>query len=70
MITVIGLGVEKGDLSRRGEEMILSAAKAGTITEMTRRASKIQATMRVMGFFMGTPFLIIFPLQDVRYRRR
>ena len=29
MITVIGLGVEKGDLSRRGEEMILSAAKAG-----------------------------------------
>jgi tetrapyrrole methylase family protein/MazG family protein len=29
MITVIGLGVEKGDLSRRGEEVILSAAKAG-----------------------------------------
>jgi tetrapyrrole methylase family protein/MazG family protein len=29
MITVIGLGVEKGDLSRRGEEIILSAAKEG-----------------------------------------
>ena len=29
MITVIGLGVEKGDLSRRGEEKILSGAKAG-----------------------------------------
>lgn len=29
MITVIGLGVEKGDLSRRGEEVLLSAAKAG-----------------------------------------
>ena len=29
MITVIGLGVEKGDLTRRGEECILSAAKHG-----------------------------------------
>lgn len=29
MITVIGLGVEKGDLSRRGEEKILSGAKEG-----------------------------------------
>ena len=29
MITVIGLGVEKGDVSRRGEELILAAAKAG-----------------------------------------
>ena len=29
MITVIGLGVEKGDLTRRGEEIILAAAKSG-----------------------------------------
>ena len=29
MITVIGLGVEKGDLSRRGEELIIAAAKEG-----------------------------------------
>lgn len=29
MITVIGLGVECGDLTKRGEEMILSAAKTG-----------------------------------------
>lgn len=29
MITVIGLGVEKGDLSRRGEEIISSAAQSG-----------------------------------------
>ena len=29
MITVIGLGVEKGDLSRRGEECIINGAKEG-----------------------------------------
>ncbi len=29
MITIIGLGVQRGDLSRRGEEKILRAAKAG-----------------------------------------
>ena len=29
MITVIGLGVQKGDLTKRGEEVILEAAKAG-----------------------------------------
>ena len=29
MITVIGLGVEKGDLSRRGEEIIVNGAKSG-----------------------------------------
>ena len=29
MITVIGLGVEKGDLSRRGEEIIINGAKNG-----------------------------------------
>ncbi len=29
MITVIGLGVERGDLTRRGEEEILAAAKRG-----------------------------------------
>ena len=29
MVTVIGLGVEKGDLSRRGEECILNGAKEG-----------------------------------------
>ncbi len=29
MITVIGLGVEQGDLSRRGEEIIIQGAKAG-----------------------------------------
>ena len=29
MITVIGLGVERGDLTKRGEEMIVQAAKGG-----------------------------------------
>ncbi len=29
MITVIGLGVEKGDLTKRGEEILLAAAKEG-----------------------------------------
>ena len=29
MITVIGLGVEQGDLSRRGEEIIINGTKAG-----------------------------------------
>ncbi len=29
MITVIGLGVERGDLSRKGEEKIIEGAKAG-----------------------------------------
>ena len=29
MIKVIGLGVQKGDLTKRGEEAILEAAKAG-----------------------------------------
>ena len=29
MITVIGLGVEQGDLTKRGEEIIISAAKTG-----------------------------------------
>lgn len=29
MITVIGLGIERGDISRRGEEYILDAAKEG-----------------------------------------
>ena len=29
MITVIGLGVEKGDLTKRGEEIILNGVKAG-----------------------------------------
>ena len=29
MITVIGLGVEKGDLTRKGEALILEAAKKG-----------------------------------------
>ena len=29
MITVIGLGVEKGDLTKRGEEAIIKAANEG-----------------------------------------
>ena len=29
MITVIGLGVEKGDLTKRGEEALLQAVQAG-----------------------------------------
>ncbi len=29
MITVVGLGVERGDLSRRGEQILLEGAKAG-----------------------------------------
>ena len=37
MITVIGLGVEKGDLTRRGEEIILAAAKSGRKSSFVRR---------------------------------
>ena len=29
MITVVGLGVEEGDISKRGEEAVLRAASAG-----------------------------------------
>ena len=43
MITVIGLGVEKGDLSKRGEEIVLAAAKAGnTIVVRTANTKSYQ----------------------------
>ncbi len=49
MITVIGLGVEKGDLSKRGEEAILSAVKAGdTVVVRTARTSSYQ-TVQALG---------------------
>ncbi len=46
MITVIGLGVEKGDLSRRGEECILNGAKAGRkIVVRTANTSSYQTVL-------------------------
>ena len=49
MITVIGLGVEKGDLSRRGEEIILSAAKSGRKIFVRTAHTKSYETVRALG---------------------
>ena len=49
MITVIGLGVEKGDLSRRGEEIILSAAKAGKNIFVRTANTASYETVRALG---------------------
>ncbi len=46
MITVIGLGVEKGDLSRRGEALILAAAKAGRPIVVRTAFTKSYETVR------------------------
>lgn len=49
MITVIGLGVEKGDLSRRGEEIILSAAKAGRKIFVRTAYTSSYETVKALG---------------------
>ena len=46
MITVIGLGVEKGDLSRRGEECIVNGAKEGrSIVVRTANTTSYQTVL-------------------------
>ena len=48
MITVIGLGVEKGDLSRRGEQIIVDGAKAGRkIVVRTANTSSYQTVVEL-----------------------
>ena len=48
MITVIGLGVEKGDLSKRGEAAILKAANAGnTIAVRTAYTKSYQTVVKL-----------------------
>ena len=49
MITVIGLGVEKGDLSRRGEEIILSAAKTGRKIFVRTAYTSSYETVKALG---------------------
>ena len=49
MITVIGLGVEKGDLTRRGEECILSAAKHGRPIVVRTAYTNAYQTVRELG---------------------
>ncbi len=46
MITVIGLGVERGDISRRGEKIILEGAKAGRkIVVRTAKTASYQSVL-------------------------
>ena len=48
MISVIGLGVEKGDVSKRGEEAILAAVKAGnTIVVRTANTKSYQTVVEL-----------------------
>lgn len=48
MITVIGLGVEKGDVSKRGEEAILAAVKSGnTIVVRTANTKSYQTVVEL-----------------------
>ncbi len=49
MITVIGLGVEKGDLTKRGEEIILQAAKAGRPVLVRTANTRSYQTVADMG---------------------
>ena len=49
MITVIGLGVEKGDLSRRGEEIVLSAAKSGRKIFVRTAYTSSYETVKALG---------------------
>ena len=49
MITVIGLGVEQGDLTKRGEEVILSAAKSGRKIVVRTANTKSYQTVLALG---------------------
>lgn len=49
MITVIGLGVEKGDLTRRGEEIVLQAAKAGAPILVRTANTRSYETVKELG---------------------
>ncbi len=49
MITVIGLGVEQGDLTKRGEECILSAVKAGRKIVVRTARTKSYQTVLALG---------------------
>jgi tetrapyrrole methylase family protein/MazG family protein len=49
MITVIGLGVEQGDLTKRGEEIIISAAKTGRKIVVRTANTKSYQTVLALG---------------------
>lgn len=49
MITVIGLGVEQGDLTKRGEEIILSAAQSGRKIVVRTANTKSYQTVVALG---------------------
>ena len=49
MITVIGLGVEKGDLTRRGEERLLAAVQAGRNVVVRTANTASYATVTELG---------------------
>ena len=49
MITVIGLGVEKGDLTKRGEEALLAAAKAGRKIAVRTAKTLSYQTVQALG---------------------
>ena len=49
MITVIGLGVEQGDLTKRGEEIILAAAKAGRKIVVRTANTQSYKTVEALG---------------------
>ena len=49
MITVIGLGVEKGDLTKRGEEIILAAAKSGRKIVVRTAYTASYETVKALG---------------------
>ena len=49
MITVIGLGVEKGDVSKRGEEAILAAVKSGNTVVVRTANTKSYQTVVELG---------------------
>ena len=49
MITVIGLGVEKGDLTKRGEQAILEAAKNGAPIFVRTAFTKSYETVQELG---------------------
>ena len=55
MITVIGLGVEKGDITKRGEEMIMRAAETGAkIFVRTARTASYQTVLE-----LGVPHICL-----------
>ena len=49
MITVVGLGVKEGDLTKRGEEAILAAAKAGAPILVRTAKARSYENLRALG---------------------